>query len=148
MTDANKNLATVQSDSLAPAEPAPQSSETVAARAMRTAGARALPIQLTGNVTDFEWAAPTLDIWTTNPSLDHIQVISTTRAPNGVYDKPAVSAKLAIDATNLTNLRNTIQAGMNVQVTYNPDINTATSTNCVNFTYGSTSITLTILPIP
>ncbi|HEY5961640.1 MAG TPA: hypothetical protein VIV60_34005 [Polyangiaceae bacterium] len=148
MNDLNKNLATVQSDSLANTDPAPESSETVVARAVRKTGTRALPIQLVGSVTKFTWTDPTLQIRTSNPLLNLIQVKTAAGSSNGTYNTATVSAKLAIDAANLTNLRNTISVGMTVQVTYNPDINISTSTNCTNFTYGVTSVNLTIIPIP
>ncbi|HEY5961641.1 MAG TPA: hypothetical protein VIV60_34010, partial [Polyangiaceae bacterium] len=51
-------------ENLATADAAPESSETVAVRAVGNAGARALSSQLTGSVTEFEWTASTLQIFT------------------------------------------------------------------------------------
>jgi hypothetical protein len=147
MKDVNKNLATVESDSVASADPGPQSSETVMARAIRAAVAKALPIPLGGIVTGFRWTDPTLLIRTSTAQLNSIQVKATTGDPNGTYFTNSVSAKLAIDAVNLTNLRNSISIGMTVQLTYDPGIDTNTSTNCINFTYGATSVTLKIIPV-
>jgi hypothetical protein len=143
MNDLNKNLATAQFDSLAPTDPAPESSQTVVARAIRSAS-----ITLAGNVTSFDWTDPTLQIRTSNGNLRLVRVKAAAGNSNGIYFTDSLSARLAIDAANLTNLRNTITVGMTVQVTYNPDIDVNTSTNCTNFTYGGTSVTLTIIPIP
>jgi hypothetical protein len=143
MTDASKNLATVQSDSVVP-----QSGEAVVARALFTATANALLKTVAGTVKKVSWTDPTLQIWTSNAALRLIQVRATTGTPNGIYDKGASTARLAISTGDLNSLK-AISVNASIQLTYDENADISKTTNCTDLTYnGATSIPLIIIPIP
>jgi hypothetical protein len=141
MTEANRNLATVKSDSVAP-----QSGEATKPRAVLNETIRNV-IKMSGTVKKRSWTDPTLQIWTSNSSMKFMQFIATAGPANGIYFSGAASANLGVDAATLTNLKN-LPVGSNIELSYDPDVNTDLSTNCTALTYLNTTLLLNIIQFP
>jgi hypothetical protein len=88
-------------------------------------------------------------IWTDNPMLSLITVAglpadSTERA-NGLYVGNSALVQLRSDQMNA--LKDNLRVDLSTSITYDPDIDTNTYTNCTVFTYGSTSVQLVPVPL-